>query len=67
MRYLWKSEEKIKKVLSTIETRTTEAQSDDLAGIIDYKELMKALKNLNNSSAPGPDGIPYEFWKSMNS
>lgn len=59
-------EEKINKVLDTIEAHTTQVQSDSLNKIIEYKELMKALKKSNNSSAPGPDGIPYKFWKSMN-
>lgn len=59
-------DEKITKVLNMIKTCTTEAQSDDLARTIEYIELMKALKKLNNSSVPGPDGIPYKFWKSIN-
>lgn len=59
-------EEKTRKVLSTIRTRTSERQKENLGSIIETKELLTALKLSNNSSAPGPDGIPYEFWKSFN-
>lgn len=59
-------EEKIKKVLDAVNVCATDAQSEELGKTIEYKEMIKALKKSNNSSAPGPDGIPYEFWKSMN-
>lgn len=58
--------DKILSMLNTVKTHTTEAQSDELAKLLEQEELLKALKNANNSSAPGPDGIPYKFWKSMN-
>lgn len=60
-------EEKIRKVLGTVNVCTTKEQHKDLGKTIEYEEMIKALKKSNNSSAPGPDGIPYEFWKSMNS
>ena len=60
-------EGKIKKVLSAITTRTSDSQKNELNEVISSNEILKALREANNSSAPGPDGIPYVFWKSMNS
>lgn len=59
-------EEKINKVLNTITARTTPVQREKLGAGISKLEITKALKKSKNSSAPGLDGIPYEFWKSIN-
>lgn len=43
-----------------------EQQREKLEETIEAEEILTALKLSNNSSAPGPDGIPYKFWKSFN-
>lgn len=59
-------EEKIAKVLSNIKARTSILQKEKLGAGIAKPEIAKALKKSKNASAPGLDGIPYEFWKSVN-
>ena len=58
-------EAKIELALGEVDRAVDINQSADLAAEISKAEIKEALKSTKNSSAPGLDGITYEFWKSF--
>ena len=50
-------------LLQHIEKKLTNEERQDCEGPMKTKETTKAAQELNNNKAPGPDGIPVEFYK----
>lgn len=58
------SQEKIDKLLqNTSVNKLTDAESNQIEGIITIKELSLALKSMKNNKTPGIDGFPADFYK----
>ena len=53
----------IEEMKKTSTTKTSEKQKTDLKKRTSYEEIEKSLKRAPNGSAPGIDGIIYEFYK----
>ncbi len=51
--------------LDSLEARVTNEQAEGIGGAISYNECELALRGAKNGSAPGIDGIPFEFWKTL--
>ena len=47
----------------TSSTKANEGQKENLSTKTSYEEVKKSLRNAPNGSAPGIDGIIYEFYK----
>ncbi|KAL1740806.1 hypothetical protein HDZ31DRAFT_21630, partial [Schizophyllum fasciatum] len=59
-------EQCIREALASIQdTRLDDEQAAELDKAIQYDEVTLALQFSKNTSAPGIDGIPYEFWKTL--
>ncbi|KAJ1213710.1 hypothetical protein NDU88_001342 [Pleurodeles waltl] len=43
--------------------RLTEAQSEELEGEVSLDDLVEALGGMASGKAPGPDGLPVEFYQ----
>ncbi|KAL1750259.1 hypothetical protein FB107DRAFT_224186 [Schizophyllum commune] len=56
-------ERDIEQALTALDAKVTEDQAAALEQPISYEEIDTALRFAKNKSAPGLDGIPYEFWK----
>src|SRR5258706_9514326 len=50
-------------ILAGIKKKLNEDEKEEINKEISYREVREALKKSPNSKAPGPDGIPNEFWK----
>lgn len=66
---LWSNEGNIshsllKTIIEDCVTPTT-SQQEYISPLIECKEIATALKTTKNEKSPGPDGIPYEFYKSF--
>ncbi|KAL1687725.1 Endonuclease/exonuclease/phosphatase, partial [Schizophyllum commune] len=59
-------EEAIQTALDALDARVTADQAEEMGAFISYEEVEMALHFAKNKSAPGLDGIPYEFWKIVN-
>src|SRR5258706_3170012 len=53
----------IETILAGIKKKLNEDEKEEINKEISYREVREALKKSPNSKAPGPDGIPNEFWK----
>jgi hypothetical protein len=49
--------------LSTIESKLTNEESQQLEGPITEEEILAALKTTQNGKSPGSDGFTCEFYK----
>ena len=58
-------EQEIETLLEDTNKTLSEEQKNFLANDIDIVEVEKSLKESNNGSSPGIDGIPYEFYKAF--
>ncbi|KAL1744251.1 hypothetical protein HDZ31DRAFT_27602, partial [Schizophyllum fasciatum] len=56
----------IQTALDAFDARVLEEEVEELEEGIDRDEVERALQFAKNKSAPGIDGIPYEFWKIVN-
>ena len=43
--------------------KLSDAQKDQLEGLLTYEECLKTLKNMNNDKSPGNSGFTVEFYK----
>ena len=57
-------EKAITEILDKVKIKLNEEERRDIEKSITYKEVYDTLKKAPNGKAPGPDGIPIEFWKS---
>ena len=57
----------IRAALNSLDVEVNAAQQSDLGGKITYEECELSLRFAKNSSAPGMDSIPFEFWKTLHS
>ncbi|KAL1745473.1 Endonuclease/exonuclease/phosphatase, partial [Schizophyllum fasciatum] len=58
----------IREALASVQdARLSDEQTAELDKTIQYDEVELALRFSKNASAPGIDGIPYEFWKAWHS
>lgn len=57
--------EHIEKVKKTIEEKLTAAQAERLKQTVSVEALSSTLKKTASDSAPGPDGLTFEFWKHL--
>ena len=56
-------EEPIENIKKTMQTRTSNKEKEELKKQTTYEEVKISLKRAPNGSAPGIDGIIYEFYK----
>jgi len=56
-------ERAIKNILANVRVTLDEKASTEMNKGTTYKEVFKTLRRALNGKAPGPDGIPNEFWK----
>lgn len=60
------TEEDLKKYFSQIKLpKLTKTQQEILGRPIDEKEILTALSLMNSGKAPGPDGLPVEWYKAF--
>ncbi len=60
-------EARIKKAVESISTRLTPEQIEVLSQILTREDIQEALKLSVNNKAPGPNSIPYEVYKIIDS
>lgn len=58
-------EKDIQTALSSVDTNVTRQQADELGARLTYDECALSLRFAKNGTAPGLDGIPFEFWKAL--
>jgi len=56
-------ERAIDNILARVKNKLNKDEKKEISKDISYKEVREALKKAPNGKAPGPDGIPNEFWK----
>ncbi len=52
--------------LNSLDAEVTEEQATELGDEITYEEILLSLRFSKNGSSPGLDGLPFEFWKTLN-
>ena len=56
-------ERAIENILANVRETLDEKASKEMNKGTTYKEVFETLRRAPNGKAPGPDGIPNEFWK----
>ena len=51
------------RILAGVKVKLNEEEKKEISKGISYNEVREALRKAPNGKAPGPDGIPNEFWK----
>ncbi len=51
--------------LNNLEAKVTELQAEQLGDKITYEDVTLSLRFAKNGSSPGLDGVPFEFWKTL--
>ncbi|KAK1217942.1 hypothetical protein PQX77_019381 [Marasmius sp. AFHP31] len=60
-----KRERDTQESLNNISAKLSEAQNTEMGLKTSYMNILEALAEAANDSAPGMDGIPYELWKAQ--
>ncbi len=66
MRTAEERDEDVRAALDSLDARLSATQAEEMEGEITYQECLLSLRFAKNGTAPGLDGIPFEFWKTLN-
>ncbi len=58
-------EEDITAALASLDVTISNDQANEMGSEVTYEECLLSLRFAKNGSAPGLDGIPFEFWKTL--
>ena len=55
--------EAIKNILTDLKRHLKIKEKEEIGKDVSFKEVNETIRKAPNGKAPGPDGIPNEFWK----